>query len=118
MVELGGVELRQVPELVAGDVGGAEREPGEVERLLAEQQRGGVGDAAGRAEQAAAQAEHLVDGVPAEHLVDGLRRAEEALEPAVGVRRATTTCWSTTRSCSCQPQTSAPGGGSAGGRLS
>ena len=82
-VEAVGRELRQVPELVPGDVGGAERQPREVERLLAQVQRRRVGDAARRAEQTPPQPQHLVDVVLSEHLVDGLGRAEEALEPLV-----------------------------------
>ena len=54
-VEAVGRELRQVPELVPGDVRGAERQPREVERLLAQVQRRRVGDAR-RARRAGAAA--------------------------------------------------------------
>ena len=79
-IELGAVELRQVPELVAGHVRGAEREPCEVERALAEQQGRRVSDPRGRGEQSPSETEHLADAVTAEHLVDRERRAEQPLE--------------------------------------
>ena len=84
VVELAGVELREVPELVAGDVGGTEGQPHEVEPGLGDQHVEGVGHPTRGAEQPAPEAEHLVDGVAAEDLVDGLGGSEEALQATVG----------------------------------
>ena len=69
---------------MARDVGGAERQPGEVEGFLAEHQRGGIGHPGRRAEQPPPQGQHLADRVLSEHLVDRLRRTEHPLQRAVG----------------------------------
>ena len=88
VVEAVGIELGQVPELVPGDVRGAEREPHQVVVVLAQVELGRVGDPGRCAQEASAQTEHLLDGVAAEHLVDGLGLPEQPLEPVVlGLRR-------------------------------
>ncbi len=85
-VERRGIELREVPELVPGEVGGAEGEPGGVEVLAGEQLLGGDGDPAGRREQLLAQAQQVARPRGAEDLgrpgAAAVAASELAAEPA------------------------------------
>ena len=87
-----GVELGEVPELVAGDVGGAERQPRQVEAAArASSSAAASATRAGAPSSRRRRPSISRDGVAAEHLVDRLGPAEEPLEAAVGRRRAPTT---------------------------
>ena len=114
---LGG-ELREIPELVAGEVRGAERQPDEVVALAAEQLDRGVGDARRaprRASSRSASSSRAV-GRPKISVACGPRAVApgELRAPAA---RGSDQRGSTTRSANCQPQTYVPRQ-SRGGRLS
>ena len=76
------VQLGQIPELVAGHVGRAEGEPGEV-GLAVEEGLGGRRHSRRGAQEPTAESEHLGHRVPSEHLVDRLRWPVQAREPVV-----------------------------------
>ena len=76
-------ELGEIPELVPGEVRGAERQPGEVVAITAQQLDGGVRDPGGRGDELGAQREQLARGGAAEDL-----RRVRALAVAAGQLRA------------------------------
>ena len=114
VVEAVGVEEREVPELVSGHVRGAEREPGEVEARpragrARRRRRPGLARRAGGA--AARASRRRCDGRTPRRPASGFPNSCSRRSFSLGgdPHRCRTT-----RSCSCHPHTSVPGGTSVG----